>query len=981
MRTISLTLFVFLLAGITYSQTPAAKAPARPTIETNVDEVSIDIVVRTKKNKPVLDLKPTDLAVTDDGTPAQVSDLRVVSGETASLHQITLLFDQLDPSAANNARSIATKILKMVPERGFDISVLWINGRLRLFQEFTANRDAVRKAVNVVTDENTSSWPDVIADAEKRLIGVVQGAAPSGSQVTAQEREMGRVLLTALENSRQNLNDLQMPPSLADLQALSRAQQALPGRKVLIYFTQGVQANASTGDQLRAIAAAANRSGVSIYIINANGIDMRDYQSLMQTMVMGESMSVRAMNRTPDPATVAPSTGGFSSVDPPGLKTAVNDSLGRFEAEGMKGHEDPLAALAANTGGSYVSSNQSFRKPIKEMISDLSTYYEMSYIPPVRDYDGTFHPVNVVSARKDLKIHSRAGYFALPPNDDLQVRLFEAPILKAFGEAQLPSDLKLQAKVLQLGNLPEGGTSALVVEAPLSQMSTRDDANTNLYSLHAAIVAEIKNQAGAVVDHFSKDLPQRAALNTKESTRSEFITLQRDFALQPGKYTLEAAVMDRYSEKIGAVRQDFEVIGPSDGPSLSDVILVRRFDPLSDETDAFEPLTYKHGKVVPDLSGQVEPGAKDISLFFLVHPDAGISAPAMLEMQVMRNGGLVGEVPLQMPSSSNGEAIPYLAAMRTSSLAPGNYQVTETLTQGDKISERTMSFNIGGPELASAPGAIAKPDPKDVEAVSDASLEEGRIASHQTPHLEITSLPADSVTRPSPEVLDSLITGAREHALSYSKGLPNFVCVEMTDRSIDPSGNGRWKHKDSFAELLRFRDKHESRTTIAVNGIRSSENRENMDPGAISLGEFGDMLGMVFEPTSKADFQWKETDELGGSKVQVLSYKVARENGSMTLRGANGAFYAGFHGLVYIDSSTYGIRRVTMEADALPEDSSIRAAAITVEYDYVAVGTHDYLMPVRGNIRLHKGKHESDMNEVVFQNYRRYASEAKVIAP
>lgn len=983
MRRTILSLFIFWLTGVAYSQTSAAKAAAQQTVESNVDEVSIDMVVHTKKNKPVLDLKPTDLSVTDDGAPAKISDLRLVSGEAASQHQITFLFDQLDASAANNARGIATKILKMLPENGFDLSVLAVRGRLRLFQEFTSDRDAVRKAVNVVTDGNTSNQPNAIATAENGLITTVQrGGDGAGKQVSAQGRELGRVILSALEISRQNLQDLQMPPSLADLQALSRAQQALPGRKVVIFFTQGLQANASTGDQLRTVSAAANRAGVSVYVINANGIDLRDFQSLMQTMVMGESMSVRAMTHTGDPNTPPPASAGMPTVDSASLKRSVNDSLDRFETDGMKGHQDPLAALAANTGGTYVGSNENFRKPIKEMISDLSTYYEMSYIPPAREYDGTFHPVKVVSGRKGLRIHSRAGYFAMPPSNDFQVRPFEAPIIKAFGDPELPTDLKLQSKILRLGNLSEGNATALVVEAPLSQMETRDDANTNLYSLHAAIVAQIKNQDGTVVEHFSQDLPRRAALNSKdETTRAGFVTLQRHFTLQPGKYVLETAVIDRYSNKMGAQRQAFE-IADVHGPTLSDVVVVRRFDPLSEEADAFEPLRYKHGTVVPDLSGQIEPGAKDISLFFLVHPDASMSGPAMLVMQVMRNGNLVGEVPLQMPSSSAGETIPYLAAMKTSSLPPGNYQVIETLTQGDKVAQGNANFDIGGAELASAAGTIARPDTNGVEAVTDASLGPSTIPSGQTPHLEITSLPPDSITRPSPEALDALLGGARQHALGYSKTLPNFVCMEVTDRSIDPSGNGRWKHKDSLAELLRFRDNHESRTTIAVNGRRSSEKREDMDPsGTMSLGEFGDLLGMIFEPTSKADFQWKETDELGGSKLQVLSYKVARENGSMTLRGANGAFYAGFHGLVYIDNSTYGIRRITMEADTLPESSSIHAASVTVEYDYVAVGAHDYLMPVRGTIRLRQGRHESDLNEVVFQNYRRYASEAKIIAP
>jgi len=59
-----------------------------PTISTNADEVSLDLVVRTKSGKPVLDLKPSDLAVTDNGVPVKLSDLRLVKGVSESQHLI-----------------------------------------------------------------------------------------------------------------------------------------------------------------------------------------------------------------------------------------------------------------------------------------------------------------------------------------------------------------------------------------------------------------------------------------------------------------------------------------------------------------------------------------------------------------------------------------------------------------------------------------------------------------------------------------------------------------------------------------------------------------------------------------------------------------------------------------------------------------------------------------------------------------------------
>jgi hypothetical protein len=150
--------------------------------------------------------------------------------------------------------------------------------------------------------------------------------------------------------------------------------------------------------------------------------------------------------------------------------------------------------------------------------------------------------------------------------------------------------------------------------------------------------------------------------------------------------------------------------------------------------------------------------------------------------------------------------------------------------------------------------------------------------------------------------------------------------------------------------------------------------------GPMALGEFGHLLNLVFQPSSKAEFHWKETDTLANGTVQVFQYSVDRKNDSMLLSDSSAKIYSGFHGLAYIDGSTFGIRRITMEADDLPADFSIHAASIAIDYDYVTVGAHDYLMPVQGTIRLKRGRHESDLNQVVFQDYRRYASQSRIVA-
>jgi VWFA-related protein len=974
----SYALLLVLFAGAVHGQsTPDQETgSSTSTIIKNVDEVSIDFVVRNKKKS--LDLKPEDVAITDNGSAVKLSDLRLVTGQSSGKHLITFLFDSLDPSAATNAREVAGKILKLFPEQGFTFSVFNTDGRLRLFQEFTSDRKELQRAVSLVTSEKSPSRDQAAVLAEKRLISNLQsGAVQSESQGSADRRIVQRAMLAALTDSQRIIQDQHTQASLAGLLALARSQTPIPGRKLVIYFTEGVQPNSDTRDVLRSIAGAANHAEVSVYVINKTALDTKLMDGLVESAAIGQ---ISASNRA---SPLFPAAGQNTAVPlafGPGLASSLSTTLTRMEGDGLAGSRDPLAGMAASTGGAYIFSEDNLKKPFKQAVADLTTYYEASYAPPTLEYDGKFRPVTVKALRRGLKVQSRAGYFAVPPADE--VRPFEAPMMKLLSEEQLPAELQFRAAVLQLGSFTTGNENTLVVEVPISGLETRSDPNANLLSWHVSIVSEVKNKSGEVAERFSDDIPGHGALDLKEQMLLGSATMQRHFALPPGEYTVQTAVVDRNSGKMGGQRGHFEVPSVASGPFLSDVSLVGRIDPFPDELDPFEPLRYQKGKVVPTLSGQVLPGTKDISFFFLVQPDSSMSDPAMLELQVLRNGELFGQVPLQLPKDL-GEAFPYLASLKTSSFPAGRYSVMLSLTQSGKIMEREASFSIAGPALANA--ATGKPElaehRNEAGMMADSIPGEAEIKPMERQPLVITSLPEDSVTRPSSEELDRIIAGARKHALNYSVKLPNFVCVQVTDRSVDPAGNGKWRRKDSFGELLRFVDNQETRTTLEVNGRPSTVSRADMNEWPISVGEFGDLLNLVFQPSSNAEFNWKEAAALANGTVQVLEYRVERKNNSMLLSDSSGKISAGIHGLAYIDSSTMGIRRITVEADDLPPNFSIHAASMAVDYDYVSIGAHSYLMPVRGTIRLKRGRHEADINQMVFQNYRRYASQAKVIVP
>jgi VWFA-related protein len=965
--------------GQSLAQTAPAQKSESPAIVSNADEVTLDLVVHDKKNKNVLDLKPEDIAVTDSGSAVKLSNLRLVTGQAGAEHLITLVFDRLDPSSARNAHDIAAKMLKMIPVNEFSISVLNIGGRLRLLQEFTSDRIALGKAIGSATERSDESKEDAAALPEKKLIAAAQtGIDSSGARLPTQQRTIDRAMLAALEESQKIVQEQHCLPSIAGLLALARTQQRIAGRKVVIFFEQAAQLDSNAKDMLLSVAGAANRSGVSIYAVDANAVDEQAGEGMLATMAIGGVMASARMN----PVTNTTGTGAGTQAAPsapPGSIAAGNDSLSRLETEGLAGYKSPLAQLAENTGGAYITASDRLKKPLQQLIDDMTTYYEAAYVPPIQEYDGKFRPVAVSAVRKGLKIHSRAGYFAVPPSGGM--RPFEVPLMKILSDPQLPTDLKFQSAVLSLGDLPSGNENALVIEVPESELETRDDPNSNLYSFHVSIVARVKNKAGEVIEQFGEDVPRHGSLDSKGTTQTELVTMQRHFTADPGQYTVEAAVLDRNSEKVGAQRLEFEIAAEANGPALSDVAIVQRVVPLPADIDTSEPLRYGSGKVVPSISGRIPHGAKEISFFSVVHPDPDSSEQPTLEMEVLKSNESIAQVPLHLTKTTGAGSVPYLASIQSGSLSSGDYQVIEKLTQGGKTTERSVTFRIEGTELASATGPDTAKSQTDDADVATSGLQLPETDGHAARHLVITSLPAGAVPPPSAEELEAIVSGARKRSLEYSKSLPNFMCIEVTDRSVDQSGNGNWKHRDSIAELLTYHDNQESRSTLEVNGKRSSLKRAEMNSTwPTSVGEFGALLNLVFAPTSKALFEWKEAGTVndGSGTLQVLSYRVAPENATLNLSESNNTIGVGFHGLVYIDATTSGIRRITVEADNLPRTFSMHAAAMTVDYDYVAISGRDYLLPVRSTVSLQRHHRQIELNEIAFRNYRRFASRTKI---
>ena len=415
--------------------------------------------------------------------------------------------------------------------------------------------------------------------------------------------------------------------------ALTQSQQEIAQRKAIIYFSsiQDKQIDSHARAAIESIIGTANQAGISIYVVDMNSINGSGSQ-----MVMMSSIPVEP--------------GYTGSPQSQGLAQR------RTEEDLHKADVVDMLHLSEQTGGSYISGDRLMRS-VEQLIGDMTTYYEASYLPPVKEYDGRFRPVEVKPLRVGLKIRTQTGYLALPPRaeDGSRPQPFEIPLSKLLKQTPLPAELAFRAAVLTMEDHSEEGANTLAIEVPLTSLDLRKDSNTPTYTAHLSMIANIRNQDGELVKHFSADAPERVTLSNPEMKSTEVISLQRHFAAPPGAYVLEAAILDFNSGKAGAQRIPFEIPKESGTPSLSKIVLVRRTDPLGAEEDANEPLRQGSNRVTPNLSGALPPGVTDVSVFFAAHTDPQAAEKAKMEIQVLRDGKPLGGAPMSAQQISGKE--------------------------------------------------------------------------------------------------------------------------------------------------------------------------------------------------------------------------------------------------------------------------------------------------------------------------------------
>ncbi|MBV9155320.1 MAG: hypothetical protein JO097_03605 [Acidobacteriaceae bacterium] len=223
-----------------------------------------------------------------------------------------------------------------------------------------------------------------------------------------------------------------------------------------------------------------------------------------------------------------------------------------------------------------------------------------------------------------------------------------------------------------------------------------------------------------------------------------------------------------------------------------------------------------------------------------------------------------------------------------------------------------------------------------------------------------------------------LIAKTKEWSDTFTNGLPNYVCQQITTRYAEESKSSGWEPLDVLTAAVVYENGREEYRNITVGGKRTNKSMLELG-GSTSTGEFASTLHSLFSESSQAQFKLYHSTNVGGSPATIYDFKVALANSDWFIAVGGQTLHPAYSGSVWIDRATAQVRRIEMQAQNIPKDFPLDAIEWAVDYDEVPLGTLKFLLPVHAeNLACQRGSTICTKNTTDFRDYHKYSGESTI---
>lgn len=224
----------------------------------------------------------------------------------------------------------------------------------------------------------------------------------------------------------------------------------------------------------------------------------------------------------------------------------------------------------------------------------------------------------------------------------------------------------------------------------------------------------------------------------------------------------------------------------------------------------------------------------------------------------------------------------------------------------------------------------------------------------------------------------TLIAQTMDWVGSFTNGLPNFLCQQITTRYAEASKSEGWQPIDIITAKVVYENGGETYKDISLGGKKTNKTMLELG-GSTSTGEFAATLRDVFSPATQAHFQFSKTAQVGSTTVSVYHFTVDLPNSHWSIKVGAQLLRPAFSGEVWINKSNSEVRKVEMQADNVPANFPMRSIYTSVAYDPVRLGTSNFLLPVVAvNQACERKSTTCSKNDVEWRDYHKYSGESTV---
>ena len=726
--------FLSLLLSITTAFAPVVVWGQNPAqdqdevIRVRSNEVRLDVVVKDKKGRPIKDLKATDFEVLEDGVAQKVESFRFVTREaptnvaekkddkTAEVETTApvapkrsaptvtaLVFDRLSPEARSLARKAGLAYAQEGMASGGFTGVFGIDQSLRTVQPFTDDSQLIKDAVERATGSATSTYAsgatkmrenvernialDQQASTSASAAGAAGAARNSGAASAAGEasgQAMAEQKLLEMQNQMLDQyerleRDQEGFSTINSLLAVISPMQNLPGRKTIIFFSEGLKLPPAVQQKFPSVINAANRANVSIYSIDAAGlrIESNTAEAARElNSIAGAGMAQQA--RGSDRGSSGPYTRSLER----------NEDLLRFDPR------SGLGSLSDQTGGFLIHDTNDLVSGLRRIDDDMNGYYFLTYVPKNKDYDGRFRRISVKVARSNIEVQSRQGYYAVESAGELPMLDYEAPAIAAARNWNpVSKQSALRSSALSYPTPGREGLTLILAEARLAAFkfaSSGDNYNTDF-----SIVALVRDESDRIIQKLSQHYGLTGNIKDLDAAKKGDVIFYREAQLPPGKYQVQLIAFDAASGGVNVNTTALEISGSDPNkPRLSSVAVLKKAERLTpDEQRRDQPLHFGELLVYPNLGERI--AAKQLAYFFTAWPPKGVTKPMQMTLEILQNGRPIGKTSGALPPADERGQIKYAGSFAIDKFQAGDYVLSVTVSDGQNSVTRSTTFVIG----------------------------------------------------------------------------------------------------------------------------------------------------------------------------------------------------------------------------------------------------------------------------------------------